>query len=177
MDSGILKSLGIDPAYIFMIMFLLIALLFVLLISINMKYNRLKMSYNSFMKGKDGKTLEKSFNEKFKEIDATIAMVKQNRQDIKTIFKKMEACYCKVGIVKYDAFNEMGGKLSFALTMLDAKNNGYIINILHSTDGCYAYTKEIVKGQSYIELGEEEIESLEKAIYQETNGIKIRGIK
>lgn len=52
MDSGILKSLGIDPAYIFMIMFLLIALLFVLLISINMKYNRLKMSYNSFMKEK-----------------------------------------------------------------------------------------------------------------------------
>ena len=85
MDSGILNSLGIDPAYIFMIMFLLIALLFVLLISINMKYNRLKMSYNSFMKGKDGKTLEKSFNEKFKEIDATIAMVKQNRQDINNI--------------------------------------------------------------------------------------------
>ena len=177
MNSRILNSLGIDPAYILMIMLLLIALLFVLLISINMKYNSLKMSYNSFMKGKDGKTLEKSFNDKFKEIDSTINMVKQNRQDIKKIFKKMEECYCKVGIVKYDAFNEMGGKLSFALTMLDGNNSGYIINIMHSTDGCYAYVKEIVKGQSYIELGEEEIESLDKAIYHETNGINIEGIK
>lgn len=142
-----------------------------------MKYNRLKMSYNSFMKGKDGKTLEKSFTEKFKEIDATVGMVKKNRQDIKEIFRKMEGCYSKVGIVKYDAFNEMGGKLSFALTLLDGNNNGYIMNIMHSTEGCYAYVKEIVKGQSYIELGEEEMESLDKAIYQETNGLNIEGMK
>ena len=66
MKSKILESIGVDPAYILIIMLLLIALLFVLLISINMKYNRLKVTYNSFMKGKDGKTLEKSFLEKFK---------------------------------------------------------------------------------------------------------------
>lgn len=177
MNSKILSSIGIDPAYILMIMLLLIILLFVLLISVNMKYNRLKMSYNSFMKGKDGKTLEKSFTEKFKEIDTTIGMVKKNRQDIKEIFRKMEGCYSKVGIVKYDAFNEMGGKLSFALTLLDGNNNGYIMNIMHSTEGCYAYVKEIVKGQSYIELGEEEMESLDRAIYQETNGLNIEGMK
>ena len=58
----------------------------------------------------------------------------------------------------------MGGKLSFALTMLDNKNNGFIINSMHSREGCYMYIKEIVAGESYIELGEEEAESLEKAI-------------
>ncbi len=176
MKSKILESIGVDPAYILIIMLLLIALLFVLLISINMKYNRLKVTYNSFMKGKDGKTLEKSFLEKFKEIDDTVGMVKKNRQDIKNIYRKMEECYNKVGIVKYDAFDEMGGKLSFALTLLNNNNDGYIINMLHSTDGCYAYIKEIVKGQSYIELGEEEIESLDKAIYHETNGLNIEGM-
>ena len=103
-------------------------------------------------------------------------MVKKNRQDIKNIYRKMEECYNKVGIVKYDAFDEMGGKLSFALTLLNNNNDGYIINMLHSTDGCYAYIKEIVKGQSYIELGEEEIESLDKAIYHETNGLNIEGM-
>lgn len=176
MKSKILESIGVDPAYILIIMLLLIALLFVLLISVNMKYNRLKVTYNSFMKGKDGKTLEKSFLEKFKEIDDTVGMVKKNRQDIKNIYRKMEECYSKVGIVKYDAFDEMGGKLSFALTLLNSNNDGYIINMLHSTDGCYAYIKEIVKGQSYIELGEEEIESLDKAIYHETNGLNIEGM-
>ena len=176
MNSKILSGIGIDPAYILGIMLLLIILLFVFLISINMKYNRLKVSYNSFMKGKDGKTLEKSFVDKFKEIDASVAMVTKNRQDIKEIFRKMEKCYSKVGIVKYDAFDEMGGKLSFALTLLDGNDSGYIVNVMHSTDGCYAYVKEIVKGESYIELGKEEIESLDKAIYQETNGLNIEGM-
>ena len=73
----------------------------------------------------------------------------------------------KVAIVKYDAFKEMGGKLSFALTMLDNDNNGWILNSMHSRDGCYTYIKEIVRGESYIELSEEEAESLDQAVYQE----------
>ena len=75
--------------------------------------------------------------------------------------------YQKVGIVKYDAFHEMGGELSFAITMLDENNTGWILNIMHSRQGCYAYVKDIVKGESTIQLAEEERESLEKAIFQE----------
>ena len=38
---------------------------------------------------------------------------------------------------------------------------------MHSRDGCYTYIKEIVRGESYIELSEEEAESLDQAVYQE----------
>ena len=75
--------------------------------------------------------------------------------------------------MKYDAFHEMGGNLSFALTLLDGNNNGWIINAMHSREGCYTYIKEIVKGQSYLELSEEEAESLDRAIYQEAYGLDI----
>ena len=75
--------------------------------------------------------------------------------------------YQKQGIIKYDAFNEMGGKLSFAMALLDKNNNGFIINSIHSREGCYTYIKEIVKGESYILLGEEERQALEKAIDEE----------
>ena len=173
MNSKRLASIGIDPAYILMIMLLLIILLFVLLISVNMKYNRLKSSYASFMRGRDGKNLEKSILEKFNELDVVTNIARQNRQDVKEIYRRLQDGYQKVGIVKYDAFNEMGGKLSFALTLLDGNNNGYIINAMHSREGCYTYIKEIVKGQSYIELAEEEAESLERAVYQEAYGLDI----
>jgi hypothetical protein len=83
----------------------------------------------------------------------------------------------KVGILKYDAFHEMGGKLSFALTLLDGNDSGYINNSMHSREGCYNYIKEIVKGESYIELSEEEMESLEKALYQETLGFDLESMK
>ena len=60
MDSKILKALGIDPALIFLFLLVLIVILFVLYVNVTMKYNRLKSSYTTFMRGKDGKTLEES---------------------------------------------------------------------------------------------------------------------
>ena len=167
MESSILKKLAIDPAFIFLFILILIVVLFVLYVNVTMKYNRLKSSYNTFMKGKDGKTLEESFREHFSEIEAILKITKQNRLDIREINKRMEGYYQKVGIVKYDAFNEMGGKLSFAIAMLDGNNSGWILNAMHSREGCYTYVKEILKGESFVELAEEEAEALDKAIYKE----------
>lgn len=166
MESKILSTLGIDPGIIFIVLLILIIVLFVLYINVWMNYSRLKNSYNTFMKGKDGKTLENSFKEKFDEVEAVLRVTKQNRQDIKEMSKILRRNFHKFGIVKYDAFNEMGGKLSFAIAMLDGNNSGWIINAMHSREGCYTYIKEIIKGESYIELAEEEAEALDKAIFE-----------
>lgn len=160
-------ALGIDPAFIFIFLLVLIIVLFVLYVNVTLKYNRLKNSYATFMRGKDGKTLEESMKERFAEVEAILKYTKQNRLDIQKINKKLESTYQKLGIVKYDAFNEMGGKLSFALAMLDDNNNGWIINAMHSREGCYTYVKEIVKGESYVELAEEEAEALDRAIFKD----------
>lgn len=61
--------------------------------------------------------------------------------------------------------------------MLDEENSGWVLNSMHSREGCYTYVKEIVKGESYIELSEEEKESLEHAIFQEAYDIKNINIK
>ena len=170
--GGILGSLGIDPFYLFIILFLLQIVLIVLLVILSDKYKRLQKSYATFMKGKNGKNLEKSIFKKFAELEEIADLVKSNEEKIQNIYKKMESHYQKVGIVKYDAFHEMGGNLSFALAMLDENDNGWIFNAMHSREGCYTYIKEVVKGESYIELSEEERQCLEKAIYQEEYDIK-----
>lgn len=167
MESKILAAIGIDPAIIFIILIVLMIVMIMLYISVNMKYTRLKSSYSSFMRGRDAKNLEECILQKFDELDEISEIAKNNRADIKNISHKIESDYQKVGIVKYDAFNEMGGKLSFALTLLDGNNSGWILNAMHSREGCYTYIKEIVRGESYIELSEEEAQSLEQAIYQE----------
>ena len=173
MESKIFEFLGFDPGILIVIMFLMIIVLFLLIISVNLKYGRLKASYNSFMKGKDGRTLEDSIFERFDELDEIGAIAIKNRQDIKKINEDMLSNFQKVGILKYNAFQEMGGKLSFALTLLDGNNTGYIINSMHSREGCYNYIKEIVKGESYVELSEEEAESLERAIFQDSLGLDL----
>lgn len=173
MESKILAKLGVDPGILVIALFVLVVVLFILVINANMKYNRLKSSYNCFMKGKDGRTLEDSIFERFEELDHLTELTVKNRQAIRKINEEMMSNFQKLGIVKYDAFNEMGGKLSFAITLLDGNNSGYIINSMHSREGCYNYVKEIVKGESYIELSEEEAESLDRAIFQETLGFDL----
>ena len=177
MESKILAEIGVDPSIILIVMFILIVVLFFMVINANMKYIRLKASYTSFMKGKDGKTLEESIFERFDELDEVTKMALKNRQEIRNLQEDLLGTLQKVGILRYDAFSEMGGNLSFALTLLDGNNNGYIINSMHSREGCYNYIKEIVKGESYIELSEEEAESLDRAIYQELAGLDLGNMK
>lgn len=172
MQTDFLGNLGIDAGYLIVLLFMMQILLFILLISVNMKYNRLKRSYSTFMKGKDGKNLEESIFERFEILDELNERTAENQEKIDKLYKKVKQTYQKTALVRYDAFHEMGGNLSFALTMLDEENSGWIFNAMHSRGGCYTYIKEIVKGESYIELAEEEKESLERAIFQEAYDIR-----
>ena len=162
----------IDPMYLIIALFLVQVVLFILLININMKHNRLKAAYTTFLKGKDGKNLEESFFEKFSLLDEVEEIAKENKEEVRNLRKQVQKTYQKVGIVRYDAFNEMGGNLSLVLTMLNDQNSGWLLNAMHSREGCYTYIKEIINGKSYVELGEEEKESLERAIFQEVYDIK-----
>ena len=88
----------------------------------------------------------------------------QNRRAIDLINKKMQSTFQKYALLKYDAFEESGGKMSTILVMLDEKNNGYILNIVHGREGSYTYTKEIIGGNSIVQLGEEEMQALDEAL-------------
>jgi len=164
--------LGFPPYYlIFGILgFLLTLVIILLIIIINMKkqLKQLIRNYTNFMRGKDAESMEEAILRKFSEIDELREKDEQRQKSIEELFEKLKGTYQKMGIVKYDAFHEMGGKLSFCIVILDEENNGYIMNSMHSQEGCYTYVKEIIKGKSFITLGEEEKQALEQAINYKT---------
>ena len=167
MSSPLMEYLGIagmDVAYLFIAIFVLLIAIIVLLIVQMVKYSKLKKKYEKFMKGKDAKSLEQDIIALFEDNKFIKNELVKNRKDIREILRRMEYCYQKIGLVKYDAFQQMGGKLSFCLCLLDNKNSGFILNSVHSSDGCYSYTKEIKKGESEISLGEEEKKALDMAM-------------
>ena len=122
---------------------------------------------NSFMLGKDASSLEEEITDLFAINKNIVEKVRENRKDIKKIYRKFTKAIQKVGIVKYDAYQQMGGDLSFSMALLDEENNGFIMNSVHSTEGCYTYTKEVRDGKCDLELGNEERIALEKAVNQE----------
>ena len=146
--------------------FLLILLVIVLLVSVvnmNMKMGRLQKRYNLFMKGSDGQSVEKAMSSRLKEIGKLRSRQEKSREDLIDLQQQYNSMLCKYGIVKYDAFEDVGGKMSFALAMLDQNNTGFVLNAIHSRDNCYLYLKDVVKGTSYIMLSDEEIEALRRA--------------
>lgn len=116
------------------------------------------------MSGKNAKSMEKDIIGLYEDNKFIKASVEKNKKDIQMLYHKVEGTFQKVGIVKYDAFNQMGGQLSFSLALLDENDNGFILNSVHSTDGCYSYTKEIKKGLCDISLGDEEKKALDMAM-------------
>lgn len=167
MNSKILNKLGIgniDPMIFVLVLLLFCVVLLVLTIVTGNKLKKLTDKYESFMRGKDMESMEELVMKRFDEIDQMIENTDNNIKDIQLLFENMKSTVQKTGIVKYDAFNEMGGKLSFALVMLDGNNTGFVINAMHSREGCYTYIKEIINGQSYIPLGTEEKQALDQAM-------------
>ena len=167
MTSSIFKSMGlgnIDPAYLFIGMLVLILILFILLIVQMVKTNKLTKKYNKFMLGKEAGSLEDEIVNLFQDINYLKEITDTNRKEIKNLYKKMRFTYQKLGIVKYDAFKQMGGMLSFSLALLNEDNDGFIINSVHSSDGCYSYTKVIQDGKCKLALGEEEQQALDMAM-------------
>ena len=116
------------------------------------------------MKGKDGQSLERLFKRKFDLIEKLVRSTDDNGEEIDKIWKVIDKSLNKYGIVKYDAFEDMGGKLSFVLAMLDKNNTGFLLNAIHSRENCFLYIKEIVNGESYVVLSEEEVEALRQAV-------------
>lgn len=170
MNSELFNSVGlgnVDIAYFFIGMAALILILIILVIVQLCKYNKLNKKYLKFMKGKDAKSLEKDIIGLYEDNNFLKIAADKNRKDIDILYKNIKSAYQKCGIVKYDAFRQMGGQLSFSLALLNENNDGFIINSVHSSDGCYSYTKEIKNGESSISLGEEERQALLKAMGEE----------
>lgn len=162
--SSLLESLQSHSGILMVLLLIVVIILLICVFNLSLGLNRLNRKYTLFMKGKDGQSLERLFKRKFDLIEKLVRSTDDNGEEIDKIWKVMDKSLNKYGIVKYDAFEDMGGKLSFVLAMLDKNNTGFLLNAIHSRENCFLYIKEIVNGESYVVLSEEEVEALEKAV-------------
>ena len=82
----------------------------------------------------------------------------------KELNKKQEKCLQKVGIVRYNAYKDTGSDLSFAVCLLDEKNDGIVFNGIYSRDMSNIYAKPIHNGESRYKVTPEESEAILKAM-------------
>ncbi|MBQ0000715.1 MAG: DUF4446 family protein [Clostridiales bacterium] len=146
------------------LLIVLVILLLLRTLGYSTRLTRLERKYKMFMKGGDAQSLEKSFARKFGQIDRLFEAKEDQEKAFNVLKGRFDLTFSKYGVEKYDAFDDVGGKLSFALALLDSNNTGLILNAVHSRDNCFLYLKEIFQGESYVMLSQEEVEALRKAV-------------
>ena len=152
MDNIVYISIGIS-----ILSFLFAIITYLKLVKINNKYKR-------FMKGLGEQNIENLMNEYLKELNDIKNYSKHELTNkIEDLNRRMQYCVQSVGLVRYNAFENMGNEMSFSLAAIDERKNGYIITGIYSRDHSFVYAKEIKKGSSSHDLSEEETEALNKA--------------
>ena len=128
------------------------------------KYKGIYRQYDAFMRGRDAESLEDLILEEKSRIELLEQADITNREVMRTMNRNIRASFQKAGVVRYDAFEGMGGKMSFAAALLDYTNTGIILNCMHGTAGCFLYIKEVEAGATDVQLGAEDKGALERAL-------------
>lgn len=162
---SLFESWGLDEGWFIIGIIVVLLLLILMYLVLYKKYRKLQEKYNKFMKGKDAESLEEVILKRFEEIDKLKLESLELKDTAEKLTEGLTGAYQKTAIIKYDAFKEMGGKLSFSVALLNNQNDGFILTSMHSSSGgCYTYIKEVIKGESFILLSEEESQVLKEAI-------------
>lgn len=102
----------------------------------------------------------KDYLEMVKNVNEDNKIIKAN---IKTIERQVDNCVQNIGMVRYNAFDDVGSELSFAIALLDNKNNGFVINSIYGRSSSNVYAKTIENGTSKYTLSDEEIKAVNLA--------------
>lgn len=161
---SICDYMGIELEYVVWILAGIVLIQFLMLLVNSVRTKKLKKKYLQFMGNTNAKSMEETIVNRLEELEDLLQTSEENRDQLKRLERQMSVTFQKVGLIKYDAFDESGGKLSFSLALLNENEDGFIINAMHSREGCYTYIKEIIAGKSIILLTKEEQEALEMAV-------------
>lgn len=150
-------------SYILLTMTILLLVALLVFISINVKLSRLIKQYSRLMQGMEGKNIEGVLMGHIEEVRQANNNVDELSRNYKFLHEIAGTCVQNVGVVRFNAFDDTGSDLSFAVALLDAKGNGVILSSIFGRNESRTYAKPVTAGQSPYFLSDEEKQALSKA--------------
>ncbi len=160
--NNILK-IQFEIQFLFIISFIFILVNCILLISNIKKTSKLKTKYGRFMNGLSDRNMEELLETCLSNINTVSAKNKDIEVKINDIERNLIQCIQKVGIIRFNAFDNVGSDLSFAIALLDSNDSGIVISGIYARDSSSTYAKPILSGKSKYSLSAEEIQAIDIA--------------
>ncbi|SHJ79974.1 DUF4446 family protein [Propionispora hippei] len=161
--GGLTAWIAANLQGVLLFMTAMICLALIVFININIKLSRMNRRYRKLMQGVEGANLEKLLLTHIEEVRDAVKRVDSLSASCRNLEGITRNCVQKVGIVRFNAFEDTGSDLSFAIALLDAQNNGVVISNIFGRNESRTYAKPIVNCQSQYFLTEEEKAALEQA--------------
>lgn len=128
------------------------------------RIKNLEDKYYSFIAKFDGnKSIEEVMNNYMKMVNNVNEDNKIIKANTLNMERQLNMCVQNIGMVRYNAFDDVGSELSFAIAMLDNEDNGFVINSIYGRISSNVYAKTIENGTSKVTLSDEEIKAVNKA--------------
>ena len=161
-ELGFLKDNDMILA-IMLINLVISIILFLFIVNTRVKLKRYRKSYQKIIKWKSNTDIDTLLENIIEEIKTSVEKNKSIEKRINSIERSLAQCIQKTAMVRYNAFENMGSDLSFAVALLDTNDNGVVINGVYSRDSSSTYAKPIIGGKSKYNLSAEEIQAIELA--------------
>lgn len=149
------------------IVLVLLAVVFVLLITFVILVIYLRKTtkrYKALMKGVQGQNLEEGIWANEKKLQQVFFEMNVFRERLEVVEEIAQKSIQKVGLLRFDAFEDTGGELSYALALLDKNNSGVVVSSIFGRDDARTYCKYIVKGKAKQPLSAEEEKAIRKSL-------------
>lgn len=140
---------------ILLVVVVLFIIMLVLFVSTRSKMSALQKKYDFFTEGKEA-NIDAVLTDTLQKLHETQAELAALQGKHRELHEQVQHCLQNVKLVRYDAFDAMGGEMSYSMLLTDAKNNGVLLTSIYGREESRSYAKDIVSGKSSYPLAEEE---------------------
>jgi hypothetical protein len=141
-----------------------VVVLFLALVSVARRTRRIDARLRGLTRGEGGHNLEAVLDAHLDRVDAVARELDELAARAAILEGAQRRSFQRVGLVRYNPFEETGGNQSFALALLDGAGNGWVLSSLHARSGTRVYAKGISAGRADAALSEEETAAIRQAM-------------
>jgi len=146
------------------LMKVLLLILFVMLFFLYRRVRVLTASYQTFMQGRNGANMEETLQSISENVRSFASRLDRDRARLEDLASVLDTTIRGVGIVRFNAFQNTGGDLSFSVACLDARQNGLVFSNIYGREESRTYAKPVREGRSPYQLSGEEQEAIRRAV-------------
>ena len=135
-----------------------------------MRTRRIELECELLLRGTEGTNFVEIVNDNIDQVHGLLEEVEALSERYAAVLRRVAGAVQHVGVVRFDAFRDLGGLLSFAVALLDDRGNGLVFSSIYGRSESRTYAKPVIERSSSYELSPEEREAIRLAMQSKEMG-------